>query len=499
MARQVLGIDIGNGRITAVLLAKAFRGGYRVLAVKTGDMTAAETLTANLAAVLGETGRRCAAWASSLPARDLVFRSREFPFAEAGKIRQILPLELEPLLPAPLHDVYLDCLIDTRGGSGRVLAAAAPRALVAERLAAVGGQANGEGILDCQALPAAALLLTRGLLKGGDVLLDIGADATTAVFAAPGRISFVRHYPFGGCNLPAAGEAAERREDTAGSGDPAHLAASFLGELSATMEALKWNEEWEGPLARFLLTGDGALGSPLAAHLQEYFAVPVEGLDLARVTGVTLDEAVRADWEPFLMDGALALALRAAEPGAGGLDFARAAREAGKGRLMGSRTVRWAAALAGGALLLAAADFSLGYHLARLRLERAKGLVTATFKQYCPEVARVVDPVQQLTVKVNEAKRLAAGLAGVRSGVTLIGMLREISQLVPPSIPVVIQSYLYDGDTVTIKGQTQNFEAVNAMKKALEQSRTFKEVGIRSSELGRKDGQVTFEMKLVMR
>jgi Tfp pilus assembly protein PilN len=66
-------------------------------------------------------------------------------------------------------------------------------------------------------------------------------------------------------------------------------------------------------------------------------------------------------------------------------------------------------------------------------------------------------------------------------------------------VPVLLDSYLYEGDTVIVKGQTQNFEAVNALKKALEQTRSFKEVAIRSTELGKKDGQVSFEMKMVVR
>ena len=509
MTRQALGIDIGARAIKTVQVARGLRGVHRVAACRVVDLPEGGSPADGLAAVFADGSFSRASWASALSAADVSFRSLALPFADERKVRQALAFEVEPLIPFPIEDLFVDCMISRQPEGCQVVAAAAAKSLVRERIESIAAGAGEDGILDVAAVPVASLLLDAGVLKGGEILLDVGAAETAAVFIGNGRIVRIRHYPFGGDAITRAAadvlgvsyaEAEKlKRDGNLGRAEEAacDICESFFLQLSQTLESLCWTGEWEGAVSRILLTGGGALHRPFVQLTADRFAIPVERLNLAMAVGIAVGD-VPGGWQPLLMDGALALGLRAGRS-VRGFNFARAAKEEGRGAGISRKTLVWASGLAVCALLLGVVDFALDYYLAALRLEKAKQVAAETFKRYAPGATRIVDPVQQLTAEVNQAKQLARGLTGAHSGVTLIGMLREISLLVPPSAPLLIDTFLYEGDTVIIKGETQNFDAVNAIKNGLEQSRLFMAVAISSSQLMKREGKVSFEMRMTIR
>jgi Tfp pilus assembly PilM family ATPase len=238
------------------------------------DLTTEDGLAEGLQTIFADASFRDAIWASAVTAGDVSFRPLQIPIADKRKIRKILPFEVEPLLPMSLEDVFVDCIVNPQEKGARVIAAAAPRSMVIERIGAIAAHAGSEGILDCGPVPVAAALLAAGLLKGGEVLLDIGTEKTAAVFIGLGMIVLVRHYAFGGGGITRAiasdlgishAEAEEmKRSDTAGGAGEAvrGLCESFLAQLSQTLDSLWWNGDWGEGVTRIILTGEAPFTAP---------------------------------------------------------------------------------------------------------------------------------------------------------------------------------------------------------------------------------------------
>ena len=104
------------------------------------------------------------------------------------------------------------------------------------------------------------------------------------------------------------------------------------------------------------------------------------------------------------MNGALALALRATRKGAG-FDFRRGAFELDKRKGKWKRDLRWAATMAFVGIVALGADQVLGYYLDYVRLDRIKAEINSIFNASCPEVTKIVDPMQQLKSKISEARK----------------------------------------------------------------------------------------------
>ena len=80
---------------------------------------------------------------TALPCQDVFIRTLSFPFRDASKLAQVVPFEMENLIPMPLEDVTVGSLLlpareseeDTAKSKGsEVLVTAAPKAKIAEHL-----------------------------------------------------------------------------------------------------------------------------------------------------------------------------------------------------------------------------------------------------------------------------------------------------------------------------------------------------------------------------
>ena len=63
----------------------------------------------------------------------IVFKEMEFPFKSLAKIKLALPFEMEPLLPFPLHEAVIDCMVTHRNTQTVVLGAAIKRNILQEQ------------------------------------------------------------------------------------------------------------------------------------------------------------------------------------------------------------------------------------------------------------------------------------------------------------------------------------------------------------------------------
>jgi len=122
--------------------------------------------------------------------------------------------------------------------------------------------------------------------------------------------------------------------------------------------------------------------------------------------------------------------------------------------------------------------------------------VTEVFSRTFPDVKRIVDPLQQMRVKVNEVKTSAISIPGTNSNNKVLDLLKDISDRISKSLDVKVSRMVIDQETVRVSGKTDTFNTVDSIKNGLESSRYFSGVTISSANLDRTGKRVQFEIKL---
>jgi general secretion pathway protein L len=132
------------------------------------------------------------------------------------------------------------------------------------------------------------------------------------------------------------------------------------------------------------------------------------------------------------------------------------------------------------------------------RLDRFNRQITGIFKETFPEVKRIVDPFQQMQIKVQEVKKSAVFQTAKTSRILSIDILNNISKSISESITVDITRMVISPDNVIISGTTGTFEAVDDIKNKLEQIDAFKKVTINSTNKDRSGKEIRFQMKVAL-
>jgi len=506
MSKKILGLDIGKDTAKVVQVTRSIKQEYRITGWDVVDLRQSGSLYQGLQRIFADSTFRGSEVILSLPAKSFFFRNVHLPFQDKGKIAQTLPLEIEPLLPHPIDDALIDFLIVSQAEVSDIFAAVIPKSVANERMELISASDASLSAVDVEAMPLAARLVKSGIPTGFHILVDIGARDSVGVFFRNGKFFQIRAYAFGGDTITETmaeklkipipdAEARKRRGELRGAEkEIAQVCERFFGELKNTLQSLKMLGNFDEGLTRASLTGGGALCSRIQEEMGRYFNVPVDFVDLVSMENIPFT-GERDRWSPLLMNEALALAIRQPR-GAVGFNFRRTAFAFKPSFTEFKKEFRWAAVGACILFALAAVDVGVDYFADRIRLENTKKDINNLFRQCCPEVTNIVDPASQMKTKMTEIKKFAALATGLGGQASVLTVLRDISERLPASYNFQILSFSFDGDSISLRGETDNFETADRIKKELGSSEFFREVAISSSNLSRGGNRVEFEMKI---
>lgn len=215
---------------------------------------------------------------TAIPCQDLFVRTLSFPFKDSTKLAQVVPFEVENLVPMPLEDLAVGSLVlppgHTAEGSPRetkgseVLVTAAPKDKVAEHLRFL-AQADVEPSainVDAMALfSVTQYLQEEGAAVPQDLaIIDVGASKTTLCLVQGGRPLVLRTILWGGNHLTHALAVrhacsfaeAERRKRTMAVDQVDSLLEPILRELRITLQSHLGNER--GRFTHCWVCGGGA-------------------------------------------------------------------------------------------------------------------------------------------------------------------------------------------------------------------------------------------------
>jgi general secretion pathway protein L len=509
MSDKILGIDIGEDAVKAVLVSRSFKGGYRAVAADSVSIPQAGGVAEAMKKLFENANFRGCPATTALSVRRLSFRNLSLPFKDEKKIRQILAFEVEPLLHFPIEEAIIDFIMVHKGVPSELFVAVAPKAFVQERTAHISEYVKNINNIDIDGVAVADLVAPKSP-AGCALLLDVGAEHSVAFVIRDGSLCQIRPFAFGGNAVTRtlagqlgcdADEAERRKRENLLDGAQEVVAAlieRFLSELDNTIAFMKLHGHLQEGPQRIYLTGGGALYAPLQDALSRRFEAPVEALDLLSVTGVQCDPAVRSRWNPLIMNSALALAVSGHKTRRGFNFRIRDAKvRAAIGRLKG--TLRWAAAVTALFLILAATDVYLDYRYNRQRLNALKTEIMTLFKTYNPQATRIVEPVSQMRGSILEARKASLGVAEARPGLSSLALLKDISRLAPPETELLLNSFVLDKDMILLKGNAKNFDAVDTLKREFMKSTFFETVAMGAATLTKQGDKVEFEMRITLK
>ena len=507
MPEMILGLDVGSDTIKAILAARKGRRDVRVMAAEAVRLEEGVDLDAALQALAGKirpqmsSGARCLV---SLPPSDVMFRQIHLPFHDETRIRKTLSFELEPLLPLPIEEVVVDYVHLPDGG---LIVAAIGKERIRKIITAVEAHLGMVSVVDIATAALAVPLLDQKSLTGTGILLDIGASSTFAVFYEKNAMVQIRSFVFGGNTITSAlaqdlacetGEA-ERIKIRADYGTKNGLARAFCRQfcvsLKSTVEFMLLNETLHSAPARITVTGGGSLFQPLREELGKTFVA--ETVDYATSGQLDVDRRLRGTYQPPIMNTALATARRAF---AASKSFNFRQGEFVPHSILGSlRTqFKWGAIAAAIVVLLAALSLFLDYRLMSVEASFVKKQISQIFKKHYPPNTVMVDPVAQLKARL-EADRKTYAMDSGSSASSVIGLLKEMSGRIPPSLDIVLTHLHYENNLVLVKGEAKKIDDISAVKNELSKSKHFKTVTVGSTSLGKEGARVDFDLRIELR
>lgn len=495
MPESILGINISSDSVTAVQATSRLKG-YEVTACGHAVIHEEGGLDQGLKALAEQMGLDADVCVCALPGERVSYRNLRLPFKGAKKIRQTLAYELETIVPFPVEDLIIDFTTLEQGGQSEILAASLNRTWISEHLSQM--QANGidPAVLDISGVPTVCWLLTREETPDEGLLLDMGSNINTLIYFAARRIALIRTFPLHGPgSAGAVSDSETSNENPAEAGrETGSSLNAFCVDVQTTLHAFSSRGLQVNP-GRIFLTGRGAALPGVETTIRRFFDIPVKRLNLSDDPRIQMAENTAERWDPALMDPALALVMRNGKHNLG-FNFRRDEFEVRKRYFGHKKEIGKVAAFLMVILLLVGLDLGVEYYSLKKHYEQIDRQVVGVFKETFPGVTRIVDPVHQMQVKINEIRQAAAALPGVGAEGTVLDLLKDISFRVPDGADVHMTRIVIDPDMVLVKGETDTFNTVDAIKKGLEPSSFFKDVTISSANLERDGDRVTFEMKL---
>ena len=524
MSRDIVGIDFGQSRLKAVRARRALTGQESITwydeerppaaADRSGPEprplagpASQDGLAERLHAFLAEHQLLGARVVTALPCREAYVRTLALPFQNRKTLGQVVPFEVEALLPISLDDLTVDYHVYSGTGAGGasaphadVLVAAAPKRTVHDHLALLSDAGISAGAVDLDAL---ALCRVGQELAGAEAeaaeelaVIDLGAEATTLCLLDQGRPRIMRTIPWGHRHVDReiarreapTETAVESRRHLVAAGDMDAYLTPLVHELRLSLHA--FTAATGRTIRQSWCCGEGAAIPDLAIRLQQQLALtpmghaPSHTFPCPPEFSLAYGLAVRPrpSWRLFAGRHA---------PAPPRLDFKQTAA-AGERAGLSTRSL----ALAAGAVLLlgllAIGDMALQVWLKESQVATARAQVKTEFAQLFPGITPAGDEVEQAQALLTSAKKTLALLGG--STPPMLTRLTELHRRAPKDLALKIGSLTMESSAIHLEAETDSFESVEKMKEALRAFPGAQDVTVADARVGAAPHQVLFRL-----
>ena len=482
MSRNILGLDIRDDSISAVLVKSGIKTNsieaheYIPVSDQKDIAGCIDSLLKSLCKQTDISGSICVA---SFPANRISYRNIKLPFKEQKKIKQILPYELESTLPFLVDNLIIDYnSIKLQGRSGSadstdVVAAAVEKSAIESYLNTLASFNVKPQIVTIGGYPTALCLSSDTTVPENRLFVDIGNKNCSVFIIVAGQIYLIRSLPTG-----AAGSSIEEL---------------FCNEIKRTLYAGEEIFGFDLQPDGIFITGCNPDTVNYEQAIERILGISAKRTDLLSHTGF-IRKNPELSWKPEQMDNALALALTEIE-GFKVFNFLKGPFAAKNYWVEHKKSLIKTGILAGLVLALIFINIALKTHSMEKKLAGLNNQITGIFKTTFPDVKNIVDPIQQMRVKLKEAQKSSMFSGETGKHTYAIDILKDISEFTPRDIDVNLTNLVVDMESVSIAGDTNRFNSVDDIKRGLEQSDLFNKVTISSANMDKSDNRVRFKLK----
>jgi general secretion pathway protein L len=486
MGSRILVIDIQQDQIGSVVLTHDFKS-VRVshafcceIAMDIDDESDYEVVKDTIEKILKDNDGLHDKCIISIPSSYFLFRTMELPFKSRKKISQILPLELESFLPFPVEEVESDfCLLHKNRKDTSVKYIVSVTSIRKKYL-----DYFNDVFTSCDSCPdmvtvgggySSALFYATQTDKAElSVFLYVESNVISTYLIRFGEIAFIRAVLL-----------SEKNSFQSAKTNIFHTILSFNDQFNNSQKP-----------DEIIVSGNADFKRELADEIYREINVPVHEFDIFEAAGSTLThEQEYGEYEGSIQN-AISMGLNEIK-GVETCKFNQRVSDLtmlyqeNKFKLITSTVVS--------IFLFLAWVINPIMQINKMedQVQQLDKEIVRVFQSSFPEVKTIVDPVQQMQVKVN-------ALAGENpvdyfDGYPLcIDLLNEMSKVLPPSFDIIFSRLVRTENNLLVAGSVDNFNTIDKMKNLLNKIDSFKSVDINSASMDKADKRIKFNFKILL-
>ncbi len=470
MPRTIIGLDISEDTVTAVLV-KSLMQGYQVTGCAAVPITEAGGVSVALRAVCEEIDQKGSVCNSVIEDGHVSFRNLSMPFTDLKKIRQTLVFELETLIASSVDKHIVDFIDINRSGSQTdLIAATVNKAYMAEHLSKFEPLGVEPEILDVRNLPLVNQILLQPNSPENGMLLCLGSKKCSLILFLGKKIVLIRQLPFNAHGLAKVASQAAKRERELSLFDSQAYEAPLVALcklINLTLRGVQVETADDSKPEKVFITGPGALIPETAEIIGKELALPVSLLNLQETAvNIQLRETLASLYNPALMDNALGLAVRESKK-AKGFNFRREEFQVKTQLVKIRKELIRASIFLSIIFVLLAVNWIVDYRDLKKRTTDLDRQITKIFTQTFPEITKIVDPIHQMNTRISELKNASGAAPGMNIDRTVLETLNDISARIPKDLEVQVDRMVVAQDAIQIRGTTDTFNTVDSIKKGL--------------------------------
>jgi len=481
---DMLTLDIHSDRVTAVVLEQEKARVLKRWATMPVEGDLSEVLGA-LIHQLGYAGKDCRV---GFGEEYFSFRKVSLPFSNRAKVSQVLPFELDDQFSVDAESYHFDFRQFEQADGFCILVALIKRDKCSELLASLQNAGLDPSLCTISGTAAASFLMKADETLVDFLLLDIEHDHTMLSLIRNRQVTCMRSL-----RIQFSGETPEQSPEEA-----VKFCDKLVRPVRQTLLAEQASDVFIDGIPVYI---SGAVGCSfhLRDILKEKISKRVEICNPVSMPLFKIDNENEQEFNPAMISRSLSLAL------CSHTDKTLSLFNVRRGQFRKQMSLDWVKrygaliALCLGGLAMAAAIFAWwDYRNLYTEQEQLKKEIETVYRETQPGVTRIVNPVQQLQLAINDVKDTYGIASADGVAVDKLLILTDISARVPDSLPMLITRFVADFDGVDIKAETDDFNKIEAIKNSIEKSVLFSEVIISSANLDQKSGKVRFDLKLVL-
>jgi len=483
MNRKILGLDIRKNTVSAVLLNSSTKSvkieAYDIVSIS--DQKEPEnTLAAALGILVEKMDTKGCVCVASFPADLATYRNIKVPFKDKKKIVQILPYELEPTLPFPVEDLTIDfhtINVSENADHTDLIAAGIEKTILKNYIDTLASFKIEPEIITISGYYPALCLAKSAHVPEKWLFADIEVDKATVFAVASKRIFLIRSFP-----IPS---------------NTASAAKSLGINIQRTTAAFSELFNTDFIPEEIRVTGPGIIKLNFEKELSDLLKIPVNRIELFREIDTGIENYAAGSFNCAKLDNALALALND-DKGIDRLNFHKERFAVTEFLTRHKSSLVKTGVLAGVVLALVLLNFILNFYFINKKINHIDHQITDIFKTTFPEVTKIVDPLQQMKVKIKEAKKSAFFPSETTKYIRSIDVLNEMSKRIPDKVDVDFTRLVISHENVIVSGITDTFNSADEIKRRIEESKLFQKAVITSTSKEKSGNRIRFKLKVVL-